>query len=77
METYDFKKGIPPNLFTVMKKAYERSSLMGCTIDVSSIQAVGLVCVSDQLLLFSHLNLTVFCQEIDVFNAFICQQFKL
>lgn len=34
-ETFDFKKEIPGKLFTMMKKAHDRGSLMGCTIDVS------------------------------------------
>jgi calpain len=33
-EMYEVQNG-PPNLFKVMEKAYERSSFMGCSIEVS------------------------------------------
>ena len=38
-ETFKLKnpKKLPPDLFTVMRKASERSSLLGCTIDVRRI----------------------------------------
>jgi len=41
-ETFDFRKDIPKNLFGLMKQSYERSSLMGCTIDAQpgQIEAV-------------------------------------
>jgi len=34
-ETIDLQKDVPRDLFTVMCKAFERKSLMGCSIDVS------------------------------------------
>ena len=35
VEVFNFKKEVSPNLFKIMKKAYDRSSMLGCTIDVS------------------------------------------
>ncbi len=40
-EMYDMRKDAPPNLFQIMMKAHERSSLMGCSIDVSVIGLGG------------------------------------
>ena len=36
-ETFDFQKKIPPNMFTIMNRAFDRCSLMGCTIDVRNL----------------------------------------
>ena len=33
-EIFDLKQGVPPNLFQIMLKAYERNSQMSCSIDV-------------------------------------------
>lgn len=33
-EAFNFQKEVPKNMFTIMKKAEQRGSLMGCTIDV-------------------------------------------
>ena len=34
-EMFDLREKTPPNLFQIMQKAYERESLMGCSLDVS------------------------------------------
>jgi len=36
-ETINLQKDVPQDLFTVMCKAFERKSLMGCSIDVSIV----------------------------------------
>ena len=34
-EFFDFRQSIPPALFKIMLKAYDRNSLMGCSIEVN------------------------------------------
>lgn len=40
-ETFDFKKNVPKNLLTIMCRAFDRCSLMGCTIDAEGGQIEG------------------------------------
>jgi len=48
VETYDFRKAIPPKLFTIMRQAHKRSSLMATQIDapphmIEAVQDNGLI----------------------------------
>ena len=40
-ENFDLREGVPPNLFQQMMKARERSSLMGCSIEVRRVRREG------------------------------------
>ena len=39
-EMFDMKQNVPANLFQIMMKAYDRHSLMGCSIDVSPLYSL-------------------------------------
>jgi len=37
-ETFNLQKDIPKDMFVIMKKAFERHSLMGCTVDPDAVR---------------------------------------
>ncbi len=37
VETFNFRKEVPKNMWTILKKAYDRRSLMACQIDVRNV----------------------------------------
>ena len=35
-EVFDFRQDVPGNIWQIMRRAYDRDSLMGCSIEVQS-----------------------------------------
>jgi calpain len=61
-EVFNFRKEVPPNLFSIMKKGYERDSMLGCTIDAQPGQ---IECVLDNGLVMGHAYSITGVREID------------
>ena len=35
-EVFDFRQDVPANIWQIMRRAYDRDSLMGCSIEVNT-----------------------------------------
>jgi len=62
VEVFDFKKDVPSNLFSIMKKAFDRCSMMGCCINAMPGQIEA---VLDNGLVMGHAYSITSVQEID------------
>ncbi|TSK67238.1 Calpain-2 catalytic subunit [Bagarius yarrelli] len=64
-ESYDLQKA-PPTLFNIIKKALDRGSLLGCSIDISS--AVETEAVTKQKLVKGHAYSVTGAEVVHVYN---------
>jgi len=63
VETYDFRKAVPPKLFSIMKQAHKRSSLMATQIDALPHQIEA---VLDNGLIIGHAYSITGIQELTI-----------